>query len=213
MLYTALSRAENGLVQRTALATSDDLVTWTKSDGNPVGEADPRWYEATTSKSGRVSWRDPKPIRVGDTYYAAVCGREREGPKHRRGVVGLLASTDLLTWEPRPPLFAPRRAWDLECPQVFELGGRYYLTAALMEDRSQRYWVADQFEGPYRTPTGGNILVPNGHYAGRVCRWQGLDLYFCWHRPVPVRGQFGEYDWPGFRNPSGKLVPPPLVLK
>ena len=28
-----------------------------------------------------------------------------------------------------------------------------------------------------------------------------------------MRGQFGEYDWPGFRNPAGKLVPPPLVLK
>jgi hypothetical protein len=123
----------------------------------------------------------------------------------------------MLTWEPRPPLFAPRRSWDLECPQVFqiggEIGGRYYLTAALMEDRTQRYWVADQFEGPYQTPAGGNILVPKGHYAGRICRWQGLDLYFCWHRPVPVPGQFGEYDWPGFRNPAGKLVPPPLVLE
>ena len=213
MLYTALSRAERGLVQRTALALSDDLIHWTKSAANPVGEADPRWYEATTAESGRVSWRDPKPIRVGDTYYAAVCGRERAGPKHRRGVVGLLASADLLTWEPRPPLFAPHRGWDLECPQVFEIGGHYYLTAALMEDRTQRYWVADQFEGPYQTPAGGNILVPKGHYAGRICRWQGLDLYYCWHRPVPVPGQFGEYDWPGFRNPAGKLVPPPLVLE
>jgi hypothetical protein len=37
-------------------------------------------------------------------------------------------------------------------------------------------------------------------------------LFFCWHRPVPVARQFGEYDWPGFRNPFGKLVPAPLVL-
>ncbi len=212
MVYTALSRADDGLVQRTALAISNDLTHWTKTPTNPVGEADARWYEATTEASGRVSWRDPKPILLGDTYYATVSARVPTGPLHRRGCVGLLASRDLVNWEVRPPLFAPGRYWDLECPQVFELGGRYYLTAAIMEDRTQRYWVADRFEGPYTVPAGGNVLVPKGHYAGRVCTWKGMDLYFCWHRPVVVPGQFGDYDWRGFRNPFGKLVPAPLVL-
>jgi beta-fructofuranosidase len=204
MVYTALARAEDGRMQRTALATSSDLVHWTKHPENPVGEADPRWYEATLGESGWVSWRDPKPILVGDTYYAAVCAREKSGPSMRRGCVGLLASRDLIAWEPRPPLFAPRAYWDLECPQVFAIGGRFYLTAAVMEDRTQRYWVADRFEGPYRVPDDGGILVPQGHYAGRICRWRDLDLYFCWHK--------ADYDWPGFHNPFGKLVPAPLVL-
>jgi beta-fructofuranosidase len=204
MLYTALSRAEDGLVQRTALATSTDLIRWTKDPRNPVGEADPRWYEADLGERGWVSWRDPKPIRVGDTYYATVCARQRSGPLLRRGCVGLLASRDLKTWEPRPPLFAPRKYWDLECPQVFEVDGGYYLTASVMEDRTQRYWAAPRFEGPYEVPSDGGVLAPRGHYAGRICRWQDLDLYYCWHK--------AEYDWPGFRNPFGKFVVAPLVL-
>jgi beta-fructofuranosidase len=205
MVYTALARAEHGQVQRTALATSDDLLTWTKHPGNPVGAADPRWYEAEWDGRRRISWRDPKPILVGDTYYATVNARERAGPLLRRGCVGLLASRDLTTWEVRPPLFAPRLYYDLECPQVFALAGRYYLTAAIMEDRTQRYWVADDFHGPYRTPPGGNLLAPRGHYAGRVCAWRGQTLYFCWHR--------GQNDWPGIRNPAGKFIVAPLVLE
>ena len=46
MLYTGVSRADDGLVQRIGLAVSDDLVQWSKHVANPVLEADPRWYEA-----------------------------------------------------------------------------------------------------------------------------------------------------------------------
>jgi beta-fructofuranosidase len=65
--------------------------------------------------------------------------------------------------------------------------------------------VAEAFDGPYRTPPGGNLLAPLGHYAGRVCHWQGQDLFFCWHR--------GQNDWPGIRNPAGKFIVPPLALR
>jgi len=215
MLYTALAIAERGRVQRTALAISDDLITWTKSERNPVGEADPRWYEADLQATGSVSWRDPKPVLAGDTYYAAVCAREKGGPLLRRGCVGLLTSTDLERWEPHPPLFAPRRYWDLECPQVFKIGDRWYLTAAIMEDRTQRYWIAPQVDGPYETPADGGVLAPLGHYAGRVCRWRDLDLYCCWHEPRLVSrnaGVFPAVDWATVTNPFGKYLPAPLVL-
>jgi beta-fructofuranosidase len=216
MLYTALSFAEHGRVQRTNLAMSDDLIHWRKSERNPVGEADPRWYETAPDTKGMVSWRDPKPIEVEGAYYAAVCAREKTGPFMRRGTVGLLASTDLERWEPRPPLFAPRRWWDLECPQVFELGGQYYLTAAIVEDRTQRYWVADRFEGPYEVPADGGVLAPFGHYAGRVCAWQGRTIYGCWHQPQPRHLSDippSRVDWANVRNPHGKFVMSPLVLE
>ncbi|MCC6175864.1 MAG: hypothetical protein IT305_11215 [Chloroflexi bacterium] len=215
MVYTALGRAEQGRVQRIAVATSADLIRWTKYDGNPVAAADPRWYEAEPLPGGRVSWRDPKPIRVGNTYYAVVCGREADGPFLRRGCAALMASDDLLHWEVRAPLFAPRRYWDLECPQVFTIDGHYYLTAGIMEDRCQRYWQAPAFEGPYTIPADGGSLAPAGHYAGRVCRWRDLDLFFCWHRPLPSPGQFADYDWPAWgtrANSYGRIAAPPLVL-
>jgi len=80
----------------------------------------------------------------------------------------------------RPPLFVPRAYWDLECPQVFFVDGHAYLMAAIMEDRSQRYWQAPRFEGPYEVPPDGGVLAPPGHYAGRVCSWRQAHLYFCW---------------------------------
>lgn len=216
MVYTALGLAEAGRIQRIAVATSPDLIRWTKHPGNPVAEADPRWYEAVPPAGGRVSWRDPKPILVGDTYYAVVAGREATGPFQRRGCAALMASPDLVQWEVRPPLFAPRRYWDLECPQVFTVDGHYYLTAAVMEDRSQRYWQAPAFSGPYTVPADGGLLAPLGHYAGRVCRWRDLDLYACWHRPIMPAGQFADYDWPAWGtrvNIYGRIAPPPLVLQ
>ena len=45
MFYTGTSTAEGGRVQRIGLATSPDLVAWTKHPRNPLFEADPRWYE------------------------------------------------------------------------------------------------------------------------------------------------------------------------
>ncbi len=208
MLYSAAARAEGGQVQRSALATSTDLIHWTKVPDNPVGEADARWYEADLSTTGTVSWRDPKPILVGDMYYATVCARERSGPLARRGCVGVLASKDLRTWGSRPPLFAPRRHWELECPQVFEIEGTYYLTAAVIPERIQRYWVAPRFEGPYEIPADGGLLAPKGHYAGRICRWKGLDLLVCWHKSWHKP----DYDWPAIRNPAGKFAVAPLVV-
>lgn len=207
MLYTALDRAGDGMVQRTALATSPDLVTWTKSPRNPVAGADPRWYEADPATSGAVSWRDPKPIRIGDTWYAVVNGRTRGGPIARRGCVGLMTSTDFERWEVQPPLFAPGRFWDLECPQVFTIDGTFYLTAGVMEDLSQRYWMAPAIDGPWTIPPDRGVLAPEGHYAGRVATWRGQHLYMCWHLP-PTK----VADWITTRNPHGKFIPAPLAL-
>ena len=60
MLYTGISRREEGLIQRIGLAVSDDLLTWVKHPGNPVLEADPRWYDLLDRPRWRdQSWRDP----------------------------------------------------------------------------------------------------------------------------------------------------------
>lgn len=130
-------------------------------------------------------------------------------PAHRAGrsCAGLITSTDFETWEVQPPLFAPGRFWDLECPQIFTINGTFYLTAAIMEDRTQRYWMASAFEGPYRVPPDGGFLAPRGHNAGRVCTWRGQVLYFCWHLPPN-----GHADWITARNPHGKYIVAPLTL-
>ncbi|MBA3378038.1 MAG: hypothetical protein H0T93_04075 [Chloroflexia bacterium] len=208
MLYTALSRAEDGMVQRTGHATSPDLITWTKASRNPVAQPDPRWYEHDPATTNMVSWRDPKPVLVDGTWYAAVNARENRGPMLRRGCVGLFTSTDFESWKIHPPVFAPGRFWDLECPQIFTIGGSWYLTAGIMEERTQRYWIGETHLGPWRQPPDGGILAPKGHYAGRVTRWKGQDIYMCWHLPAG-----GKADWNNAVNPHGKYVVAPLALR
>lgn len=218
--YTALSSRDNGRVQRVATATSADLLRWDKAPRLPSIEADPRWYETDSATTGMVSWRDPKPVKVGTRYYATICARTNDGPLPRRGCAGLLVSEDLEQWVARPPLFAPRRYWDLECPQLFTLGdtrhdGPWYLLASIMEDRSLRYWMADGPDGPFHIPPGGDLLAPPGHYAGRVTRWRGQDLLFAWHQPSLHKGWQSNprfVDWVETRNPFGKFLAPPLEI-
>ncbi|MFT4037148.1 MAG: hypothetical protein QM692_03115 [Thermomicrobiales bacterium] len=220
MLYTALHTADGGKAQRVAVADSDDLLHWRKRYDLPVTEADPRWYEADPATSGSVSWRDPKPLLLDDGgYLATICARTVDGPLPRRGCAGLLTSTDLEHWEVLPPLFTPRRYWDLECPQVYPMetpvGPRWALIAAIMEDRSLRYWLAEDPRGPYHVPPGGDILAPAGHYAARAVRWQGRDLLFAWHQPRLHQGWQSTpqtVDWVEARNPFGKHLAPPLEI-
>jgi beta-fructofuranosidase len=194
MLYTALSRAEDGHVQRTGHATSPDLITWTKDANNPVAEADPRWYEHDPASTNMVSWRDPKPVLVDGTWHAAVNARENHGPMLRRGCVGHFTSTDFQTWEVHPPLFAPGRFWDIECPQVFTVDGRWYLTAGIMEERSQRYWMGDSPTGPWVQPPDGGILASHGHYAGRVAHWKGQTIYIASGQGCEA-WEYNEWNW------------------
>ena len=219
MLYTALSSADQGRVQRVAVAESSDLLHWRKRPDLAVIAVDPQWYEADPGTVGSVSWRDPKPLRVEGGYIATICAREASGPLPRRGCAGLLTSTDLEHWDTQPPLFAPHRYWDLECPQVFPIktpsGPRWALVAAIMEDRSLRYWLASDPLGPYHVPPGGDILAPAGHYAARATRWQERDLLFAWHQPRLHQGWQSTpqtVDWVEARNPFGKFLTPPLEI-
>ena len=205
MLYTALARAEQGRVQRIAAASSPDLIHWTKR--GVASQADPRWYDAAIAPDAPdgafVSWRDPKPVVVDGERWATVCARTNEGPVARRGAVAVLRERQG-RWEAAPPLYAPGRWSELECPQLFRVGARWYLTASILDDRSQRYWISDGGPtGPFRTPERSRLL-PDGHYAARVVRHGETDAAFCWHEPPgPTHGQ----------RVDRRTVPSPLSLE
>jgi hypothetical protein len=94
-------------------------------------------------------------------------------------------------------------------------GPRWALIAAVMEDRSLRYWLANDPLGPYHVPPGGDILAPAGHYAARATRWQERDLLFAWHQPRLHQGWQSTpqtVDWVEARNPFGKFLAPPLEI-
>ncbi len=178
MLYGATCRREGGREERIMTAVSDDLMIWEKTPG--FIPADPRFYEQLHQNPDHVSWRDPKIYYEDGVYFCLICARINHGPYLRRGCVGLMKSTDLVEWEVCPPLFAPYAFYDLECPQLYKIGGLYYLIACVIEDQTQRYWVSKSISGPFE-PAGNPLLMPAwSHYAGRLARFQGRDVFACW---------------------------------
>ena len=189
MLYTGISRHEQGLIQRIGLAVSDDLVSWVKHYGNPVLEADPRWYDLLDRSRWRdLSWRDPWLFRHPEdgSVHCLVTARSPLGAPDAAGVVGHARSLDLVEWEVLPPLTAPGEFAQVEVPQLVRVDGRYALLISCQaEDHSQErverlgspgetgtfVFASGEMFGPY-LPPGGPIATPDGPlgtlYAGKL---------------------------------------------
>lgn len=194
MLYTALCQADDGLIQRSGLAVSDDLIRWEKTANNPVAAPDARWYEADTSECGRADWRDPFGWVEGDTIHGLVCAHNNVDPQNRRGCVGHFVSKDAVHWEVLPPFYSPGLASDWEVPAMMKLDGRYYLLGHTCAPSQDIYRVADKLEGPWRRPVCDWIL-PKGAHIFCPVEWQGRMLFFHWLE--------APFDWPDRRRVTG----------
>jgi beta-fructofuranosidase len=189
LLYTGISTAEDGAVQRVGLATSDDLVSWERH--GLVAEADPRWY-------GRETWRDPWVERVGDRFQMLLTARADAGAPDARGVIGQAWSDDLRSWEAGPPLSRPGEFRHLEVPQRVRLGGAWRILfcatqddhgaarrgrAAFVAECGTHYLSAPARQGPYALDRH-EFLVGDPdrgrHYAGRLLRHAGAWHFFAW---------------------------------
>ncbi len=189
MLYTGVSTADGGLVQRIGLAVSDDLVDWEKHRANPVLEADPRWYDLLDLSRWRdQSWRDPWLFRCEEDgfVHALITARSRSGLPDGAGVVAHARSLDLVSWEILPPLTSAGDFAQVEVPQLVRLNGRYeLLVSCLREDHSSErlarlgvpgrtgtfVFSADHPLGPY-SAADGPLVSSDGPlgplYAGKL---------------------------------------------
>lgn len=133
-------------------------------------EADPAHYESNLSEGRQwVSFRDPYFGTLDGQGWLLMAARVKDGPVVRRGCVGLLKEVAPNHFESRPALHHPGLYDDIEVPGVFDLGGHYYLIGSLREDAKIRYWHSDCVAGPWRS-FHDNVLMPQGNYAGRICR-------------------------------------------
>jgi beta-fructofuranosidase len=217
MLYTGTSHGEHGAVQRIGLATSDDLVTWSKHPANPVLEADDRWYERLGESAWpEETWRDPWLMRDATTgrFQALITARAATGgPADGAGVVAAAHSRDLVHWTVGPPITEPGWYGHLEVPQVSRIGTRWYLTfsveaerhAAIHPDRiaghavrSVRYRVADQPLGPFLAETDRLLAgdAAGSRYAGKIVQSAEGHYFLAFRCFDPDAGFRGEIDDP-----------------
>ena len=108
MFYTGTSREDGGDVQSIGCATSDDLVTWTKTSSEAIVRADARWY-ATLDKSAwhDEAFRDPWVFKFNEgdeLWHMLITARGKNGPALNSGVMGHATSKDLVNWTVEKPL-------------------------------------------------------------------------------------------------------------
>jgi beta-fructofuranosidase len=185
MLYTGVSSVEDGLIQRIGLATSTDLISWTKHPANPVMVADTRWYEGLDPTAWREhAWRDPWVMRDpdGEGFHALITARASAGRPDERGVIGHATSDDLVSWTVLPPLSEPGEFGHLEVPQTEVVDGVPMLVfsvgAADVSEQRRRHrevssatYVAPtgSLLGPFDPTRARPVTIPH-LYSGRLVR-------------------------------------------
>lgn len=212
MFYTGTSRAEGGHRQTVGMATSPDLLTWTKQGPAPVATSDPRWYEPLTDALwGDEAWRDPWvfPDPAGDGWHMLVTTRGNCGAANERGVVGHARSRDLVRWDAQPPLSQPGAGFGhVEVFQVAEVEGQWLLIFSclgpeLADERRAAgerggIWLlkADGPLGPF-DPARAFRLTDESLYAGRILqRRDGSWALFGFLNEVPGQGFVGAISDP-----------------
>lgn len=188
MFYTGTNRAENGKIQRIGLVTSDDLIHWKRHSGGALIEADQQWYEMfNLNLWHELTWRDPWVFEWDGKFHAYITARSNTGEKSGRGVIGYAVSTDLISWEVRPPVTEPGEFGFMEVPQLVQIEGRWYLFFSVTHDKyaeaqlaqpgmklqtGTHYMMADNPLGPFRYITDDFLVGDEigSLYAGRVIR-------------------------------------------
>lgn len=199
LFYTGTRLSEGSLYQRIGHATSADMHNWERvGDGLCLDLTGPNadCYE-TEHAIGRWhdrAMRDPWVMRDPDgkgwlMYFTARVPGVLE--PNDGGCIGFATSPDLKTWTLQPPVHHGGYG-QLEVPQVFQVGDRWYCLfctswfqwserrkalAGEAPKTGNHYLVADHPRGPWRIPNGPFLDggVPCRRYAARIVEGpQGL---------------------------------------
>jgi beta-fructofuranosidase len=197
LFYTGTTKAREGLHQRIGHATSQDMHSWVRvGDGLclDLTGANARYYEEYTPGHWHDrAMRDPWVIKnpAGDGWLMYFTART---PGHKEpnagGAVGFATSPDLMMWTLQPPVYTGGDFGQLEVPQVFKHGSKWYMTFCTAAEHwsdaykafntqapvtGSHYLMADSHLGPWSAPK--NFLDgrnPCKRYAGKIVEKGGM---------------------------------------
>ena len=110
MFYTGTSREDAGERQTVCAATSNDLMTWTKIETQPIVAADARWYKTLAAGFDNEPFRDPWVFKLpGENIWTMLTTAGSVAAKNRseEAIMGVAKSADLKNWQIQPPLGGP----------------------------------------------------------------------------------------------------------
>ena len=187
LFYTGHNDIGNGGLGKECVmhATSTDRETWTKIPEDTFFSPD---------NYSKDDFRDPEVFWVEEEqcYWMLIAARENS----LGGVVARYTSEDLKTWEFCGPIYSPMNQYMLECPDLFPMGEKWYLTYSW--DCVTYYAVGDSMLGPFTAPRD-NVLDGNGFifYAAKTALLDG-NRYLCgWLGRSALSSDSGLYQWAG----------------
>lgn len=166
-------------------ATSTDRETWTKQPDDTFYA--PEGYSKDDFRDPEVFW-----VEEEGCYWMLLAARSNT----QGGVVAKFTSPDLKSWELADPLYAPMDQYMLECPDLFQMGGTWYLTYSW--DCVTYYAMANSMNGPFVAPAY-NVLDGNNFvfYAAKTAELAG-EHYLCgWVGRAALTSDSGIYQWAG----------------
>jgi beta-fructofuranosidase len=202
LFYTGTMRDLAGMHQRIGHATSKDMHSWQRvgKDGHDKGlildltGPTAEYYEEYTpghwhDRAMRDPWVMKNPDGGWMMYFTArVPGRKEP---NNGGAIGFATSPDLITWTLQKPVYDGGDFGQLEVPQVFKRGSKWYCAFCTSSTHwSQQYQVqnimtkspvtgthylmADHHMGPWK-PAPGFLdgAMPPNRYSGKIVEHKG----------------------------------------
>ncbi|MBQ9358032.1 MAG: hypothetical protein IJT95_00620, partial [Abditibacteriota bacterium] len=224
LFYTMRNAATEARQQKIGLAISRDGQHFEKYAHNPVIVPDGRWYIDDYSVCRSIDCRDLTIVEYKGGYVGYFVTRQKGSDPVSTNCIGCAESDDLIHWRQRPPVFVSSKYACTECPDVFEAGGKWFLTLAAANTygsivpfaddnviNGNVYAVADSPFGPFREPRNNVLLGAGGCF--RTLMFKG-DRYgiFCAgsaSRPylVRARGERLTLEYPARLRENRRQLP------
>jgi len=172
-------------------AVSDDLLHWRKVPQHT--------FYAPQDRYEPHDWRDPFVFwnPEAEEYWMLLAARVRTGPSRRRGTTALCASRDLEHWEVREPFWSPGLYFTHECPDLFAMGGWWYLVFSEFSERCvTRYRMSRSLSGPWLTPAN-DTFDGRAFYAAKTASDGDRRFLFGWNATRKEEKDYQRWQWGG----------------
>lgn len=173
---------------RMVSSVSDDLLHWACA---------PKEFHVPASGYYQRR-RDPFIFWIPEMkHYGCVMTTWMKGrPKETCGAVSLATSPDLLHWKDHGPILDPGIIGEPECPQMFQLAGRWYLLASIYARAVGQpvYWSSTSPLGPWKNEPDG-VLDGKDLCAAQIALNGETPVLFGWIPLTPA--QPGKQPWGG----------------
>ena len=187
LFYTGHNDTGNGGKGKECVmhAFSTDRETWTKLPEDTFYS--PEGYSKDDFRDPEVFW-----VEEEKCYWMLIAARNDS----LGGVVARYTSYDLKHWEFMGPLYAPMQQYMLECPDLFRMGDKYYLTYSW--DCVTYYAMSESLNGPFTAPPD-NVLDGTGFvfYAAKTAELNGTRYLCGWLGRAALSIDSPFYQWAG----------------